>query len=135
MNGQHHHLPGRLRLRFTQLKNNLAQLAAVSEALRGVDGILSVETSPFTGGILIHYHAAVGATARFWSDIETVLQAHELNHDPRPLGRRPQGSIVPSPVPMGKGKDLGRKLALGMTEAVVDKLIERSAVALVAALL
>lgn len=133
MNRPTHELPGRLRLRFTQLKRDPYQLSVVTEAMRNVAGVMSVEESPITGGMLIHYAAGLGASRKFWNDIEVILLAHHLHHDPRPLGRQ-----APAPA-----SELGRRMVGGVIDgivdgvsgALVDKLVKRSAVALVAALL
>lgn len=84
-------VPGRLRLRFTQLKQQTAQLTRMAEALRAVSGVILVETSPLTGGLLVHYDAVIGKTTAFWDQIEAVLLAHQLVLDPRPLGRHEKG--------------------------------------------
>lgn len=126
MNGQRHHLPGRLRLRFTQLKQDTGRLAMVAAAMRDVDGVQSVEASPFCGGMLINYDAAMGASRTFWNDIEEVLLAHQLQHNPRPLGRQ-EGMRDPD------GTGMGRTPAHGADGAVVDKVIERCALAPAAA--
>ncbi len=89
MYGQTHQLHGRLRLHFSHLKNNFALLAGVMESLRSVAGVSAVEGSPITGGMLVFYDTAIGATRQFWDDIESVLRSHGLQHDPRPLGRQP----------------------------------------------
>jgi hypothetical protein len=122
-----HHLPGRLRLRFSQLKQQIGQLNHLAEALRAIDGVVAVETSPITGGVLVHYENATGNTPAFWNQIETVLLAKQLYLDPRPLGRR-SGSYA------GDDGGVVRKFAEGIGSALVDKLIQRSAVALVAVL-
>lgn len=128
MSGNTHHLRGRLRLRFSNLKNNLPQLSRVIEALRDVAGVDAVEASPFTGGMLIHYDPAAGDTPRFWDEIEAVLAAHGLYHDPRPLKRQLGSSTS------GAGRQSGGMVD-GLVDKFIDKLAERSALALVAALL
>lgn len=129
MAGNIHHLRGRLRLRFSNLKNNLEQLTGVIETLRGVAGVAAIEASPYTGGMLIHYDQAAGDTRRFWDDIEAGLALHGLHHDPRPLRRQN------APGAPGRGRALAPGVADTLVDKLVDKLIERSAVALVAALL
>lgn len=127
MAGHIHHLRGRLRLRFSNLKNNLPQLTGVIDTLRDVAGVEAIEASPYTGGMLIHYAQAAGDTGQFWDEIEAGLARHGLHHDPRPL-RRQAGPGAPGAVlaatPLGK-----------VVDTLVDKLAERSALALLAALL
>jgi hypothetical protein len=88
MDAPTHHLRGRLRLRFSQLKNNVGELSGVIESLRDVAGIDAIEASPHTGGMLIHYDPAAGDTRRFWNDVEAALVSHGLHHNPRPMARR-----------------------------------------------
>jgi hypothetical protein len=126
-------LPGRLRLWFSQLKQQREPLARLAAAMRAVDGVLIVETSPITGGLLIHYDALIGKTTAFWDQIEAVLFTHDLFLDPRSLERR---STAPAPPQADSpGAELGRKIGGGIASALVGKLFERSAAALVAALL
>ncbi len=82
-------VPGRLRLRFTQLKQQTRQLNRMAASLSAIGGVLEVETSPITGGFLIHFDAAIGNTPLFWDQVEAVLQAHQLMLNPRPLARQP----------------------------------------------
>jgi hypothetical protein len=128
-------LPGRLRLWFSQLKQQAEPLARLAAAMRAVDGVLIVETSPITGGLLIHYDALIGKTTAFWDQIEAVLFSHDLFMDPRSLERRGGGAASTPPQADNPGAELGRKIGGGVASALVGKLFERSAVALVAALL
>jgi hypothetical protein len=129
-------LPGRLRLWFSQLKQQAEPLARLAAAMRAVDGVLIVETSPITGGLLIHYDALIGKTTAFWDQIEAVLFSHDLFMDPRSLERRGDAATPPAPPQADNpGVEPGRKIGGGIACALVGKLFERSAVALVAALL
>lgn len=125
MNERRHDRPSRLRLRFTQLKHDARLRDAVTASLRVVQGVVSVETSASSGGIQIHYDRATGSTRKFWNDIEAVLLANHLHHATKPLDRQTHAPI----------SALGHKVAEGVASTLVNKLIERSAIALVAALL
>lgn len=119
-----HQLPGRLRLRFPQLKRDIFRLRAVSADLLAVTGVVKVEESPIIGSILIHYEAATGRSRIFWDAIEAILLAHQLTKDyPYPK------QVMPPPAV------LGRVMVERLSDTLVDKVIQRSAVALVAALL
>jgi|CXWL01.1.fsa_nt_gi hypothetical protein len=76
---------GRLRLWFSQLKKQSEQLSLLAASMQGVDGVLAVEASPATGGLMIHYDTATGKTTAFWNQIEAVLVSHQLFLDPRSL--------------------------------------------------
>ncbi len=99
-------VPGRLRLRFTQLKQQTRQLERMAASLHAVGGVIAVETSPITGGLLIHFDALIGNTPAFWDQVEAVLHSYQLLVDPRPLARRnggppprPPASEVRQPTP------------------------------------
>lgn len=125
MNERKNHRPGHLRLRFTQLKHDARLRDAVTASLRVVQGVISVESSAFSGGILIHFDRATGSTRKFWNDIEAVLLAHHLRHPTRSFDYQTHAPV----------STLGHKVAEGVAATLVNKLIERSAIALVAALL
>ena len=52
-----HHISGRLRTRYPQLKNNPARARAAEAAIRNIHGVISVEASTITGSLLIRYDA------------------------------------------------------------------------------
>jgi hypothetical protein len=124
MRGQTPYLRGRLRLRFSQLRNDPLRLARVCDALRGIDGVQAIEASQLNGGMLIHYNARLARRPGFWDEVEAVLESNELYHTPTPYQER--AADQPSS---------GRGVVNTVAETLVQKLIERSATALVAALL
>ena len=129
-------LPGRLRLRFTQLKQSPGMLALVCNDLRAVAGVTAVDASALTGGVLIQYEGVVGSASRFWNEIDAVLLAYHPNHEPRPFGRQARmrdAELVGGAGGIG-GIRLARKFSDGAAGALLERLIERSAVALVARL-
>lgn len=91
--------PGRLRLRFTQLKQQAEQLAHIAAAMRTIEGVTAVASNPVTGGLLIDFEPLIGKTASFWDQVESVLLAHQLMLDPRPLGSRPNGGRATAALP------------------------------------
>lgn len=118
-------LPGRLRLRFPQLKRDACRIGAVTADMRALPGVVSVEESPITGSMLIHYDASASGSPTFWADIEAILWAHHLAQDIR-------GHEVHRRIP---ATDLGREIIDRLAGVLVDKVIQRSAALLVAALL
>lgn len=121
-----HHIPGRLRTRYPQLKNNPARARIVAAAICNIDGVLSVETSAVTGSMLIRYDTHAGKR-------EALLDA--LHRTKQQLGLL-QVSPSPQPAPgqatQGNLAETFADKALGM---IVEKCIEHSAYALFAALL
>lgn len=54
------HMPGRLRLKFPQLKNRPDLADAAIKAIRRLQGIRLVQANVFTGSLLIHYDVRGG---------------------------------------------------------------------------
>lgn len=111
-----HHIPGRLRIRSAQVKRNPVAASAARSQLLAVEGVQGVDISTVTGSIVIHYDAAVVAGGR----LLTLLDAHDC-----------AGETTPS-TPFA---DLGGPIIQKAASVLVDKLIERSALALIAALI
>jgi len=53
-----HHISGRLRTRYPQLRNNPRDARATETAIHQIKGVLSVEASTVTGSLLIRYDPA-----------------------------------------------------------------------------
>jgi copper chaperone CopZ len=47
--------PGRMRIRTPYIYNNVQNAETFEKAVRGLDGMMSVETNPITGGALMHF--------------------------------------------------------------------------------
>lgn len=124
MRGQTHHPRGRLRLRFSELRNHPLRLARVCDELRAIEGIHVIEASQITGGMLVHYDARHARGPGFWNAVEAVLDRNRLYQQAAPAEpNRPPAS------------DVGRAVANNLADTLVKKLVERSALALVAAIL
>jgi hypothetical protein len=122
-----HHVPGRLRVKAPALKRNPALAARTCSRVTAVEGVSGADANPVTGSLIVTYDP--------------------LRVDPRVLLQRlaEDGVIrrnVGLPEPDQAGLDVGR-LAAGATGnlgnalvgVLVEKLVERSALALVAAVL
>lgn len=119
-----HHVPGRLRVKCPLLKANAGRATVVSRLLRAEEGVSSCEVNPVTGSVLVRYD-------------ETLTNAYRL------LDLLKRGGYV------GPGVNLhtidrsldeavsgvGKMVSKAMVSAVLDRMVERSAVALVGALL
>lgn len=116
-----HEVPGRLRVKTPKLKNNHLQAQRAAEHMKTREGVLSTRANAVTGSLLIHY------------DVSRV-NANQL------LGTlREHGFLDPHPAPLapprGQAIDLGRKLSNTVVDKLVERVVERSAVALIAALI
>lgn len=113
-----HHLPGRLRVKSPHLKGDAGRAHAAREQVSGLDGVLGAEANPITGSLLIHYDLnRVGAEALLDA---LRRQGHLAAHTPLP------GIPVPG---------YAQRLADTMVHKLVETAIERSATALLAAIL
>lgn len=118
-----HHVPGRLRVRSAAIKRNPAKAEAVQAALSELDGVLEVEVRPVTGSITVHYDGEsctmqdlVGLMkARGYIPASAPTETPNAAFD----GLTPQTSQV-------------ARFVAGMA---VEKVLERSATALIAALI
>jgi copper chaperone CopZ len=118
-----HHVPGRLRVRTPAVKRNPAGAAALREAIETLAGVTRAEVNPLTGSVTVHYDKTVTSSQQILARLE-----QHGHYDPqRALGADDYLQRAASRA----GDALGRAL-FGMA---VEKAVERSAVALVAALL
>lgn len=114
-----------MRLRFSDLRSEPRRLGALAGAIRNLDGVVLVEESPLTGGMLIRYEASASQRSTFWAEMENILQAHRVGHDRHRPARRGRS----------QAEDMGAQLVDGIASALIDKLMKGAATVLVAALL
>lgn len=107
-----HHVPGRLRVRVGALKGDRPGLDALAAAMRARHGVTGAEPNPVTGSLLLIYDPASS------SAVLLLLALAEMGYD----GAR-------SPAPAGLDR-----LGTAAVEFAIDRLVERSALALVAVL-
>lgn len=115
-----------MRLRFPQLKGAPIAAARFAGDVRQLDGVLAVEATAATGSVLVTYRADSDRALHFLPELEQVLARHGLA---APDTRR----AAHAPAPAAGGVTDG--VAARLVGAIVDKLVERSALALVVALL
>jgi hypothetical protein len=121
-----HHLPGRLRLRFPQLKNRPTYAAQLTASIARIDGVVSVDANVITGGLLIFYDLERADSSGLWHALSATLVAHDLSGQ--------VNQQLPQPRAPGASKMVD-KVADKVVGSLVEKLVERSAVALIASLL
>jgi hypothetical protein len=121
-----HHVPGRLRITSTALKRNEPGAREVCRSLSGTEGVLDCQVKTLTGSAVISY------------DPE-IITAERLIELLKEQGIVAGGAVIPAPQ---KEDNLTQVLTNAGTAAgkalfgvVLEKAIERSAVALVGALL
>lgn len=118
-----HHVPGRLRIRSPLLKRDNERAKAAEEFLQSIEGVSSVRANTVTGSIILTYERDIvsseaildAAAQRGYYRPEAVQHVDGQLHD---LTARTSGTLG--------------KLLFGF---VVKEAVERSAVALIGALL
>lgn len=111
-----HHIAGRLRLKLAQIRRNPRRASEIRAAVCRIDGVISAEANVVTGSLLIHYEAArIDGHA-------IVLAMKEAGWLASAFGAAPAAPMRPAVT----GK---------MLDTLAEKLIERSAIALLGALL
>lgn len=126
MNAVSHQFPGRIRLRFPQLKGAPLATAQVAASLRRLAGVLGVEPSPVTGSLLVTYSVRETDELRLWNAVQDILARHGLPcRDGKSAPQAGGGKALPA----------GGGIADKVAGAIVDKLLEKAALTVVAALL
>jgi hypothetical protein len=119
-----HHIPGRLRVKSALLKRNEPRAVAVRALLGGMQGVVGCEVKTLTGSVVVCYEPAVVGAHTIMSVLEAegFIAGQAARVDEHATVRSRAGTIA------------GRvgKAAAGV---LVEKLVERSAVALIGAIL
>jgi hypothetical protein len=119
-----HHTPGRLRIKAQQFKRNERQASAVRLALEQAPGITAADINTLTGSVVINYDRHATNVDQIWNH----LRLHGLID--AKLALEHAGDAVAQSV--HKAATAAGKFAAGF---VLEKVLERSAVALFAAVL
>ena len=122
-----HHVTGRLRVKTPLLKRNEPRAAAVKELLAREDGVLSSDVNLVTGSIVITYDHALITPER----IVDALKANGFVSETAEIGAVRE----PAPQAAKVARDVSENLGKVVFGFVVEKMVERSAVALIGALL
>ncbi|MGH8502152.1 MAG: HMA2 domain-containing protein [Gammaproteobacteria bacterium] len=122
-----HHVQGRLRIRCPRLKRNQAQADEVQKILESRGGIRACEINVLTGSVLIRYDAAFTSAPGIVEYLQGLGYVSD-NAEPTSIAA-PRRSWAPE---LGIGK---KRLAGALMNAVFEQFVERSAVALIRAVL
>ncbi len=118
-----HHIPGRLRVRVTCLRGNEEKTRAITNRLGSVAGVRSAVVNPLTGSVTLHYD-----TFQTNSSVLLEFLKAEIGVDAQIPANTAGGAFTRS------GVDLQKRVGKAIAAYVVEKAIERSLIALVAAL-
>jgi copper chaperone CopZ len=114
-----HHVPGRLRVNTPTLKKNESRARQLKSHLEGMNGVLQAEASIVTGSVVIKYDTCL---------VSSTLILDSL-YD---LGYIQNTTTLSGPA---HGTPAMQKVAEVFVQKFVETALERSAVALVAALI
>jgi hypothetical protein len=116
-----HHVPGRLRVKSANLKRNEHHARRVSDYLLGIDGVLQAEVNVLTGSLLIHYDVAAVPKETLLNSLKHLGCLHPHTDVSRPATKNVHPMV--------------QRVSDKVVAKAVEALIERSAVAIVAAIL
>jgi copper chaperone CopZ len=123
MSRDFHHVPGRLRIRSSKVKGNGAAAEEVCRTLENVAGISAIKANPLTGSVTITYDS--GATDER-AICRMLLEQGDVDGAPRPA--------LAKQTPWVDRKHAEWLVKL-LVSIATDKLFDRSAVALIRAVI
>jgi hypothetical protein len=121
--GYIHHVPGRLRVKLQAIKRSPQNAEAAQGLVKSLRGVISAEANTLTGSIVIKFDAEATKPVA----ILNVLQSHGYL-GPSEFSARPDPRI-------SLGTQVIEALARAFLNAVVERVIEQSAIRLIAALI
>jgi hypothetical protein len=123
-----HHVPGRLRLQTPQVKGNGPVAEAARDAANAIPGVSEARVSAVTGSLVITYDQRELTPATLWQALceRGLASGPLLIQEGVPVTRARIG------VPKGAAGKSWVELLAGI---ILDRLLERSAVALLGALI
>jgi copper chaperone CopZ len=122
-----HHVPGRVRVRAPGIKRNPVKATAVKARLKHVAGVAEVDVRPVTGSITVLYDTDVTSMP------DILAHLREMGHAPAPVpaAQAPNRATVASGPAISPHTEKAAKFVAGMA---LEKVLERSATALIAAI-
>ena len=119
-----HHVPGRLRVRSSRIKQQALAAADAQSTLSVLAGVARVESNVLTGSVTIHYNPA------------TITAEHLLHH--LHSGGYIDGCELPQPPPpriARTGSNPAARIMTSVASALAEKALERTLATLIAAAL
>lgn len=118
-----HHVPGRLRIHTAAVKRNPEAAAFARQRLSAMAGVLSAEASTVTGSVTLRYDPATISHHDIFAELRRAGYSHGSPAEDGPPG--------PESIVNGYADVVAEKIAA----FVVKKVLERSAAALIGALI
>jgi len=117
-----HHVPGRLRVKTPAVKRNETQARLARETLEGTEGITAIDVNVVTGSIVINYDHRVGDGGAI---LDLLRERGYITRVPSSKGI----SVFPNEA------GVGQKVTDIVVSKLVETVLERSATALIAAII
>ncbi|NWG87064.1 MAG: hypothetical protein HXY26_06055 [Hydrogenophilaceae bacterium] len=119
-----HHVPGRLRVKSPLLKRNEHHAVRTKEYIDTLNGVLSSEINTVTGSLVVKYDTALVRVEHLLNSLRDLghLHPHHQYHHRQPIVYA--GGVSPA-----------QKFSDTLVNKLVETALERSATALIAALI
>jgi hypothetical protein len=124
-----HHVPGRLRIKSQAFKNNEENAALARTLFQGLAGVHAIELNGLTGSLLVRYDKSLLSSNKI---LGLLVANGFISHLPD-LGRRPVPRRISARLRNHAIRNLVTALPRIIADAVIEKLLQRAALALVAA--
>ncbi|MEX3959173.1 HMA2 domain-containing protein [Trinickia sp. EG282A] len=125
-----HHVPGRLRLKLSAIKRNDARARLAEQQLCVLDGVRSAIGNSLTGSLVVRFDPQFVSAERIFAELKAcgLLEARAIPYVTAPAATMPQIGGIARAMP-------SRSLADALVDKTIEALVERCAIALVAALI
>jgi hypothetical protein len=120
-----HHRPGRLRLKFPELKNRPDLAKGLEAAMRELNSVRLLQTNAYTGSLLMHYTARGQQEQDLLDDVGRIIRQLGISSP-----EDKHGASQPAPLPASADRVI--ETLVGMA---VEKYLERYALNLLYVLL
>jgi copper chaperone CopZ len=120
-----HHVPGRLRVKSAAVKASEANARRAKECLEGVEGVHAVEANVVTGSVTVHYNARLVSGEALLSEFRGLELAPEATLQGGAFVHRGGAGATA----------LAENVANRVVGKIAETLIERSAIALIGAII
>jgi hypothetical protein len=124
-----HHVPGRLRIKSHAFKSNEQSAKLARALLQDLAGVHAIELNGLTGSLLVRYDKSLLSSSKV---LGLLVANGFISHLPD-LGQRPAAGRVPATLRDRAIRNLIVALPRIIADVVIEKLLQRAALALVAA--
>jgi hypothetical protein len=125
-----HHVPGRVRIKSKAFKNNEENVALARSLFKDLAGVRAIELNGLTGSLLVRYDKSLLSSSKI---LGLLVANGFISHLPD-LERRPAPRRIAANLRDHAIRNLLAALPRIIADAVIEKLLQRAALALVAAI-